>query len=171
MAYGRTLSDKDFGGFRADCSAELQEGDDVQGCMNTLKEFVLRNVNEDILKTEPPSNPAPVKAPQEEKEVKPKVKKPLAKEKKETKAKVKKKALAPYDRSLPVHKELFLALAKDLKLRKGDSDNERTALKETSLFMEGKDMLEVGSLDILQSFKDACVFQYNDFLSKLAVDV
>ena len=183
--YGRTLSDKDFGSFRAELTADLESGDDVQTCMDALKRVVLRNLNESLLCSKGESStqvelPLETKeAPVAEEVVAEEPKKKVAKKtvtkkvaaKTETKKKVKKATHVAYDRNLQPHKTMFLAMASDLELRDGTTPEDKKALKETSTFMEGQEMFEAGSTDILVSFQEMAVFQFNAFKKQFQADV
>jgi hypothetical protein len=155
IAFGRTLSDKDFGSFRVDVTAELSEGDCVQSCMNELKEFAIRNVNADLLSVKDPAQQELAVDPVVEDTPKKAAKKVAKKAaKKVAKKVVKKKATTPYDRTLQVHRDIFLELSSNLGMRKPNmSDDEKQALKATSLHMEGKDMFEAGTTTVLNDFK------------------
>lgn len=188
ISYGRTLSDKDFGSFRADCTAELSEGDCVQSCMNEIKKFVVSNLNEDAKAAK---NPKQTEMPIEREmtseeaaedgsdsgttdEPVKKVTKKVAKKaaKKVAKKAVKKAAFVKYDRELKVHKEIFLDIASKLGLRKPKMEpHEKVALKATSLGMEGKDMFEAGTTNVITEFKNMAQQIYMDNLEVPEEDV
>jgi len=185
ISYGRTLSDKDYGSFRSELTAELESGDDVQKSLNSLKEMVLRNVNEQILASgEAPEaqQELPVakatlevteQAPGAVEEVTKKPAKKVTKKvaKKVAKKTTKKATHVVYDRTLQPHKTMFLAMAAELGLRDGKEPEDKTALKETSEFMEGQEMFETGSTEILEAFKVMAAFQFKDFKAQAQVAV
>lgn len=187
ISYGRTLSDQDFGSFRSELTADLESGDNVQDCLNQLKVIVLANVNDQLVEARlgavqqslPLSSPEVKPETLEEKidkavEEKPakkvaKTKKAAAKE--EVKKTVKASANVAYDRTLQAHKTMFLAMASELGLRKGVTPEDKTALKQTSEFMEGQDMFEAGSTEVLDYFKKTASHQFKDFKKQLSADV
>jgi len=185
ISYGRTLSDKDYGSFRVDISQELEEGDNAQAIINAMKTFAIANLNEQILEIKDPKQAElPIKEKpakkvakeieevEEEEEVEEKPKKATKTAKKAAKKVVKKKAAIPYDRNLPVHKDMFLALTKDLGIRHGNmTPDEKLSLKATSLFMEGHDMLEAGSTDIIEMFSHNTKSVFGKELEKRKTDV
>lgn len=193
ISYGRTLTDGNYGSFRADVTADL-EGDNPQEAIDKLKEFVLANVNDqvgpsvadsfspqqdmfkdtkEVVEVKKETAPEPkeevVVAQEEKKPAKKKVTKKAAK--KTAKKATKKTASVPYDRNLQPHKTMFLAMASELGLRDGVSPEDKKALKETSEFMEGKDMFEAGSTDILDSFKETASHQFKDFKKTFQAEV
>jgi len=176
ISFGRTLSDGNFGSFRADVTAELSEGDCLQSCMNSLKELVDKNLNADILdvsQIELPIETVEIDHKVLDKIVEEKPKKKVSKKvaKKVAKKAVKKPANVVYDRNLQPHKTMFLAMATELGLRDGKTPEDKAALKNSSEFMEGIDMFEAGTTDILDSFKEIAMHQFQDFKKQASVDV
>jgi hypothetical protein len=187
MKYYRRLTDGNYGSTEIGMDFQLAEGEDPNEAMRIAKNFVNSELglgvdpkqqemyNEDISvkDAEAIKNIKPV-VTEEEEEVTEAPKKKVAKKavKKVAKKVVKKKAAIPYDRTLQVHKDIFLDLSSKLGMRKPVMNaDEKQALKATSLHMEGKDMFEAGTTTVLNDFKLACQTFHLASLGNISNDV